>query len=447
MQTYAYSIRMIKISLFSECNTFLKMQEIGNAKHFTELFSELEHCNEDEQRKKIREMNLLKEEMVEEEFASVFSEELFKKIVKMLEEKKISVDCIILLLKNVGYCSALKDLSRSNFYRSELNNKVQKMIIEEEKKKERKNEKLLADLSECYLFLSRFFSKEMISICVPCVLKTALKKEESKEAQKEVEMALLTLRNVKYNDIGKELYLNEIKEIILHHQQHRNLTRLSYQSAWEFLICRLDNDKSLKKVFVNELHFAREAARELEELSKRVDWKRGKETKEEYILLRWFRTFDYFFRECKLWNEEFVGLINSIVQIFGATKDNYQYICIRCIDALISAIKVRIAIVEGLLKCRAIDTFLEAIQHPTLDECVVCKSLEVFIEILKRLKEEVDEEIEKAKRKSTKRKVFEKMEEEGYEDAIACFHGILHFLYRKYYCGLSSNISDYFVNV
>ncbi|KAH7819689.1 uncharacterized protein MONOS_17934 [Monocercomonoides exilis] len=69
------------------------------------------------------------------------------------------------------------------------------MIAEEEEKKEKekRNEKLLVDLCECYLFLSCGFTHELLSVCSPCLLKAASVKEESEENQKDVEMALLAL--------------------------------------------------------------------------------------------------------------------------------------------------------------------------------------------------------------------------------------------------------------
>ncbi|KAH7828412.1 uncharacterized protein MONOS_15190 [Monocercomonoides exilis] len=109
-------------------------------------------------------------------------------------------------------------------------------------------------------------------MCVSCLLKVTLKKEEDEETQKEVEMALLALSCIySHYEIEQKQYLNEIKEIIHYHQEHHNLTRLAYLYAWEFLILRLNTDKSLNEVIVNELHFIREARREIEDLSKCVD--------------------------------------------------------------------------------------------------------------------------------------------------------------------------------
>ncbi|KAH7814792.1 uncharacterized protein MONOS_18398 [Monocercomonoides exilis] len=86
-------------------------------------------------------------------------------------------------------------------------------MIEEDKKKEEKNEKLLVDVCECYLTLDYDLSSELLSICVSCLLKAASKKEESEETRKEVEMALLALNSIgRYEYFAQELYLNEIKK-------------------------------------------------------------------------------------------------------------------------------------------------------------------------------------------------------------------------------------------
>ncbi|KAH7831152.1 uncharacterized protein MONOS_18536 [Monocercomonoides exilis] len=154
------------------------------------------------------------------------------------------------------------------------------MIIDENEKKEEKNEKFLIDLCECYLLLHTFFlPNELLPICISCLLKAASSKEKNEETQKEVEMALLSLRKINsWDKANEELYLNEIKRIIQHHQEHRNLSHLAYQSAWEFFIYKLNEYKCLEVVIVDDLHFKREESKELEKLSKNVDWKKkGKE--------------------------------------------------------------------------------------------------------------------------------------------------------------------------
>ncbi|KAH7819650.1 uncharacterized protein MONOS_14701 [Monocercomonoides exilis] len=181
------------------------------------------------------------------------------------------------------------------------------MIAEEDGKKEGKDEKLIADLGECNLYFGCSSSLELNSILVPCLLKVALKKEENEETQKEVEMALLALSCIDtYYNVSRVLYLNEIKEIIEYHQEHHNLTQLAYQSAWAFFIRGFYRDLSLEKIFVEELHFAREARRELEELS------------------------------------------NSIVQVFAASKDFRIEISQQCVHSLRVAMRNRVVKVDDL---------------------------------------------------------------------------------------------------
>ncbi|KAH7830741.1 uncharacterized protein MONOS_17012 [Monocercomonoides exilis] len=83
------------------------------------------------------------------------------------------------------------------FEKSSLSKTFEKMIIEEDQKNEEKNEKLRADLCECYLMVrDNFFSSDFVSKCVPCILKIALNKEEREETRKEVEIALVALSNI-----------------------------------------------------------------------------------------------------------------------------------------------------------------------------------------------------------------------------------------------------------
>ncbi|KAH7828513.1 uncharacterized protein MONOS_17188 [Monocercomonoides exilis] len=262
-----------------------KTVEIDNAKIFNKLFCELEDCDEEEKKQKFIEMNKIIDRMTEEEFYSVFTKEMFNKIQKMLEKSKISLGDSLFMLKHVGYCNVPKRIWNFPFDESSLNKRFEKMIFDENEKIEEKNEKLLVDLCECYVSLSNIIFDELLSICVPCLVKVALRKEESEEARNEVEIAFLALYSIGIGDLRQELYLSELKEIIKYHQEQYNLTWIAYQSAWKFLIERL-SDKSLKEVIVDELLFAREAARELEKLTKcvnceRKEEKRGKESKEK----------------------------------------------------------------------------------------------------------------------------------------------------------------------
>ncbi|KAH7817106.1 uncharacterized protein MONOS_12849 [Monocercomonoides exilis] len=287
-----------------------------------------------------------------------------------------------------------------------------------------------------------------------CLLKLALKKEESEETQKEVEMALLTLSRMGYCFIERELYLKEIEDIMEYQQKHRNLTRLAYWSVWDFLIHRLLADNSLEEVIVNELHFGREAARELEELTRNVNWNRKKgeemnkeEANEVLVIRRWIKTLKIYFFCCKLHNEEFIGLFCRIVQIYRAAKDNCRDISNLCMYPLRYAAKNRDVKVEDLLKGGAIDAILEEIQRQTLNEAIVNDCFQFLVNVSRKLKEKNKDEREEEERKALNRKVFEKMEEEGYEDVLTSFHEKFEFLKKKYFYDLSFNISDYFVYV
>ncbi|KAH7820166.1 uncharacterized protein MONOS_9939 [Monocercomonoides exilis] len=367
----------------------------------------------------------------------------------------MSMENAIFLQKNVGFCNALKRICIEGFEYSTLYKRIEKMIADEEKKEE-KNEKLLVDLWECNLLLSYQLDSKMLSICVPCLLKFALKKEEDEETPKEVEMALLSLSNIKFYRAEKELYLNEIKEIIRNHQEHHNLTRLAYQSAWQFLMNRSLVYRDLKGIVMNELHFAREVGKELEEFAKCVDWKKekeeemGKETKEKLVLMRWFHVLFIFFGLCNLWNEEFIGLVGGIAWVLRAAKENHKKISEKYIYLLGNAAKRRDVKVEGLLKIGVVDSVLEEIQQSTLNEGVTFQSCHFFLKISERLKEKTDnDELEEGNRKATKMEIFEKLEEEGYDDTITSYHEFLHLLKvnKIDFDAISLDISEYFVNV
>eukprot|EP00770_Monocercomonoides_exilis_P010553 MONOS_10500.1-p1 / transcript=MONOS_10500.1 / gene=MONOS_10500 / organism=Monocercomonoides_exilis_PA203 / gene_product=unspecified product / transcript_product=unspecified product / location=Mono_scaffold00480:7770-9188(-) / protein_length=431 / sequence_SO=supercontig / SO=protein_coding / is_pseudo=false len=430
------------------------MQETGVTERLNELFYKLEHCDEDEQKQKIEEMNEMINEMDGKEFRSVFTTELFNRIDKMIEVKKLPLEIAILLLKRVGFFKVLKGIWINRFNESSLEEKFKEIIYDEnEKKDEDKDEIIFVDICECYFMLDNQFSSDMYPLCVSCLLNVASSKEKKEEAQKKVVIALLALNCIEENDFfGRELYLKEITEIIKYHQEHRNLARLGYQSVWHFMIKRFLNDKSLEGVIENELHFGREAKRELKELMKCVNWKkkeeeRGKGRGEETILMRWLKTLNMYICFFKLKNEELDVLINSIIQVFRMAKDNHGEICNWCIFSLRNAAENRNVEIEDLLKGGAADAVLEEIQRQTLNNIIVYKCLQFFAIASNRLKEEECDEMKEAKRKAAKRKALEKMEEEGCEDTITSFHKKFYYLNRKYHYYLSSRISDYFVNV
>ncbi|KAH7829088.1 uncharacterized protein MONOS_15033 [Monocercomonoides exilis] len=430
------------------------MQDMDNTKKFNGLLSELGDCAEIEQKEIIEEMKRVIDEMNKEELYAFFKTDIFYKIHEMIEEKKISLENAILVLKHIGHCRVLKGVWNERFGGSLLQKRFEKMIIDEEKKKEEKNEKLWVDLCECYILLNKRISQEFLSTGVSCLLKVALNKEENEEAKKKVEIALVTLGSIdKWECVEQELYLHESREIIQYHQEHHNLSRFAYQSAWKFSILRLYRNREFEEVIVNELHFGREAARELDELAKCVDWKRkkeerGRETKEELAITRWLSFLYRSFCSCLLMNEEYSGIIQSIAMLFRASRDNYEEISKICKYPLMAAAG-RITHIEDLLKGEAIDAVLEEFQRPTLNDEITSGFLECFDNITRRLKEKKDRTTDEEKRKALKKEIFEKMEEEGYEDIVISFHEVSGILYSKYryQYELSVDFSNYLVNV
>ncbi|KAH7819513.1 uncharacterized protein MONOS_13390 [Monocercomonoides exilis] len=352
---------------------FGEMQGMNACQKFGELLSELENCDEDVQKQKVEEMIGAMDEMDREELNSVLTKELFNKINKMMEEGKISIGNSILLLKSVGYCKVLKYLYNTRFDESLLHERFEKMINDEnEKKKEEKDEKLLADLCECFLLLHENISRELASMCLPCLLKAASKKEEDEETQKEVEIALLSLSTIRYYRFDKELYLDEIKEIIEYHQEHHNLTRLAYQSAWQFLIRRILFTRSLEEVVMNELHFAREARRELEKLSKCVDGKRKEgDGGKEIIIRRWIDVIDRHLTRYTLWNEELAGVIGSLVQLSRASRDNHPDTSKQCFFIFRRVAERVIVKIDSLLKSGVVGVVLEEMEQSTLNDGIM----------------------------------------------------------------------------
>ncbi|KAH7828259.1 uncharacterized protein MONOS_8119 [Monocercomonoides exilis] len=327
------------------------------------------------------------------------------------------------------------------------------MIEEYEKKGNEKNEQLLIDLCESYLFLGCSLSSESLSICISCLLKVALNQKKDEDAQIKVEMALLALSNIYLRiDAKTELYVNSIEKIIKHHQEYCNLTRLAYQSTWKFLINQFFCIRRLEDVIVNELHFAREARRELKELSNCVNWKRkeeeeGKtriEAKEIMIIKRWLDELEAYFRSCKLWNEEFVGLLGSIVEIFREARDNHKVVSCNCIESLESITENRDVNVCCLLESGAVDVVMEELVQLNIENLRISYCLGFCSSICGRLNINKGKKKDIAEQKELKKKLFEKMEEQGYEDLIFVLcNCIVVKRTRNYF--LITNFKDYFI--
>ncbi|KAH7816645.1 uncharacterized protein MONOS_2932 [Monocercomonoides exilis] len=441
---------------------------------FTRSFNELMELTDDKQKnKKIFEMREMMEEMNRKEIESVITKEMFDKIDKMIEEKKLTMESAILLMKHIGYCKVLNGVWNDIFDKSLLSKRIQKIIFKEDKKIGGKKENLLDDLCVCYVMSYEFsMPKKLLVICVPRLLKIALKKEEDEITQKEVEMALMALSYIKDSEwkFEKGQFLHEIEEIVQYHQEHHNLTRLAYQSAWQFLINRFHEDitnksliaiklrharvGSLEDVIVNELHFVREARRELEELMTCVNWKKKENSneerkikaKEEHTLMRWIFKLGSYLEYCQLWNGEYSGLVDSIAHVLRAAQDNFGDISSWCIYSLRNMEENESANVDDLLKIGVVDVFLEEIQLPTLREECVEVYINFFEGICERLREKMKDEKGEEQRKEMKRKIFDKMEEEGYED---CISGLLVFNFNVMLEEniLDFEIEDYFVQL
>ncbi|KAH7820402.1 uncharacterized protein MONOS_11800 [Monocercomonoides exilis] len=371
-------------------------------------------------------MNRAMEMMNRKEFESVFTKDMFNRINKMIEEK-LSWGNAILLLKRIGHCKTLLNSVNHGFDFSLLKTRFEKMIYEE-KKKERKNERLLVNLYECFLMLYDFgISNELLTACVRSLLKVALCKEDSKEAQKEVEIVLMALNNV--NPFGssmkKEQYLNEMTEIIRYHQEHRNLTRLAYQSAWEFLIDRLTYDGELNSAIVNELHFAKEARKELEDLARSLDGEENerntKKVFEGNMLRRWIGTVEVLFFNCQLRKEDSIGLMNSVARVFKVAKDNYDEIRLLCFCFFKRAANRNMEYVDMIFNEGIVDQVLGVISQSNVDRSKIEYYLSFLEHLCKMLKVKKEIGKDEKERKRMQRKLFEKMEEEGTEDCLVRF--------------------------
>ncbi|KAH7821970.1 uncharacterized protein MONOS_17731 [Monocercomonoides exilis] len=432
--------------------------ELGDAsltEKFYFLFHKLIKCIEAEQRNVIEEMKGVMEEMERKEYDSFFSTELFNELNETIEKQKMSLENTLVLLKHIGYCKVMKEIQNYSFDNSSLGKRFEKLILEEDRKKEREREKFFVDLCESYLFLRHYYcklSKEMTSICVSCLLKVALNKIETEETQKEVEMALLALGEISVDvHVEKELFLKDIEEIIKYHQEHRNLTQFAYQSAWQFLIIRFIFERSLEEVIVNELHFVREAARELEELSKRANWRRKaeetKRMKEVIAIEKWIRTIKELFVYFGNWREECVELIHSLVTVCKSARENVRETFRNCISLFHDMASLTTVSTDCFTKGGVFGLILEEIQQSTLEDVVAWNCSIICYWQFRRLEEDEDCEIDEVERKTIKKEVFDRIEEEGYEDIITSFHETFEFFNNKFYMSFSTNIVDYFVNI
>ncbi|KAH7823540.1 uncharacterized protein MONOS_11630 [Monocercomonoides exilis] len=330
--------------------------------------------------------------------------------------------------------------------------RLEKMIVDEDKKREKKNENLMIELCESFLMLFCNSHSETIKRCVRFLLVVAMNKGENEDTKKEVEMALLALScSSRSLTLGKNRYLDKIAEIIQYDQKHHNLTQLAQQSAWKFLVDRFYNEAKIVRELVKELHFAREATRELNELTKHVLGKKKesewKKMKEALIIWGWVCTVKEAFFFVRSWKNEPNRLIRYLVRLCRAARETERDIFRKCIEAFIEVSQNRSVSIDVMIKEAAFDPLMEEIHQSTFSDAIMISIFRLFLTHFERLKEKEQDEAEKEKRKATKKMTFEKLEEEGYEDAIASFRGLFDFLNKKFrnYGSLSLDISKYFV--
>ncbi|KAH7819056.1 uncharacterized protein MONOS_17952 [Monocercomonoides exilis] len=401
------------------------------------MLSELNECSIKEQKPKIEEMNALVKKMNVEEFKSIYKIDMLNKIDAMIEEKKLTWENAIILLKQIGYYKTLNDVYKARFDRSLLIERIKKKVIEEWKKNDEKEEKLVVDLCECFILLIRYIDNiptEVDPTCLPCILKTASNKEESEKAQHEVEMALLALTKI-YDSEEEELHINPIKEIIKQHQRKRYLTHLGYQSAWELISERAHWRQRNDKAILNELNFISEAVKELEELSMHVDWEKieesGNKTKEECVIRKWVNMLYIYFFQYKLWNKEHGKAIDCLSKICKAARERNKSIIIGCIQTFEEMTRVPSVNVEALIRCGSVNFAIGEIQKFSFYDNVIRTCLEYIASIKCLLLESLKENREM--KRTLIRETFEMFEEEGFEDMTMSIYYGTFIHYRKSY--------------
>ncbi|KAH7816104.1 uncharacterized protein MONOS_18253 [Monocercomonoides exilis] len=302
-----------------------------------------------------------------------------------------------------------------------------------------------------------YVAERLCDVCLTHLFKVALNKDESEETRKEVEMALLALSNVNPCDkLNKELYLSSITEIIKYYQQSSKLTRLAYQSAWNFLINRYQYERGLEEVVLNELNFVKEAEKELEELQRCVDWEKDeselREMEEVRVMQRWCKLVtDYI--EMDSFNEETTcSLVACLVRLCRTAGDNRKNAGWLFLFPFQQILERNRNLLDVLLKEGAVDLMMEKMLQQTLKSeqikyCTdfLCELIKIFNarnkarsssskwngvkafvrtllgELSERKRIQNEKEIFFAKRKA----IFGKLEENGYEDIVHSYCSIL----------------------
>ncbi|KAH7817098.1 uncharacterized protein MONOS_7993 [Monocercomonoides exilis] len=282
---------------------------------------------------------------------------------------------------------------------------------------------------------------------VPCLLKVSLQKEESEETQKEVETALLALSCIpEFVLIDPALYLNEITEIILYHQEHRNLSRLAYQSAWGFLKTRLLLGGGLDGLHAKEMHFVTEAANEQEELSYCVDWMKkekrimangeeeydddddDEERKEEEkisVIKRWLMTIYIFLFFFQLSDADVLMLTSSVACLNRKARVSRISVSNECLSLYVSAVDAKEHVAFELMRIGAGAILVGELQKPTLHELMERLCLKLLKQLSRGFCERVENEEARRKLKMLQSEMCEMMEEEGFYDTILSLKQII----------------------
>ncbi|KAH7819150.1 uncharacterized protein MONOS_3282 [Monocercomonoides exilis] len=252
-------------------------------------------------------------------------------------------------------------------------------------------------------------------------MKVAINKEESEETQKEVEEALLALSSIgHFVYVHKGCYLNEITNIIKYHQEHNNLTRLAYQSAWGFFINRFFCEREIEEVILNEIHFMREATQELENLEHLVDWavkeKNEREWKNVLIIKRWMKTLHIFYKVNNGRLEENPGLFRCISRISKEVNGFQSDIVLKNIIVMKDMATMGKMNIDDFLRAGAVDFIASGIDQLALKSDVFKFCLFLFSEYKKKLIIIKNSGNDENRWKMLNRALIEKLEEGGFFD-------------------------------
>eukprot|EP00770_Monocercomonoides_exilis_P014690 MONOS_14636.1-p1 / transcript=MONOS_14636.1 / gene=MONOS_14636 / organism=Monocercomonoides_exilis_PA203 / gene_product=unspecified product / transcript_product=unspecified product / location=Mono_scaffold01038:15906-16511(+) / protein_length=202 / sequence_SO=supercontig / SO=protein_coding / is_pseudo=false len=199
------------------------------------------------------------------------------------------------------------------------------------------------------------------------------------------------------------------------------------------------------------MHFAREAIGEMEELIKCVEWKRKEkeeeerriEAKEVFAIMRWLQLYDSYIYVGETGDEELAGLVGSIARVFREAMCNYTKICDRCINSFRNVVMNKAVNAEALLNGRSVGAVLEEVKQFIVIRPQFIDRINFFKELWARLWEGAEKEKVERKRKELKRKVFDMLEEEGYEEIITTYFVMYKIQFK--FLPDSDRLVDYYV--